>query len=123
MTETAEKPYYRWTVMSIIMLGSFMAVLDSSIVNFVAKSYSVKGGKSFGSANLLEYVRIPKFDAKNAVHARLASLSQQAHKLAASGDEVKLAAIEAQVDQAAAELWGISDKEFAEIRRSLEELG
>ena len=33
MTETAEKPYYRWTVMSIIMLGSFMAVLDSSIVN------------------------------------------------------------------------------------------
>jgi len=34
-----------------------------------------------------------------------------------------LAAIEAQVDEAAAELWGITDKELQEIRRSLAELG
>jgi len=31
--------------------------------------------------------------------------------------------IESQVDDAAAELWGIADKELREIRRSLEELG
>jgi hypothetical protein len=53
----------------------------------------------------------------------LAALSQQAHQLAAAGNEVGLAAIEAQVDEAAAELWGITDKELREIRRSLEELG
>jgi len=34
-----------------------------------------------------------------------------------------LAAVEAQVDEAAAELWGITDRELNEIRRSLEELG
>ena len=34
-----------------------------------------------------------------------------------------LAAIEAQVDEAVAELWGITDKELQEIRRSLAELG
>jgi len=31
-------------------------------------------------------------------------------------------AIEAEIDLAAAQLWGISEKELAEIRKSLEEL-
>jgi len=43
--------------------------------------------------------------------------------LAAAGDEASLAAVEAQVDEAAAELWGITDRELQEVRRSLEELG
>jgi hypothetical protein len=34
-----------------------------------------------------------------------------------------LAEVEAQVDEAAAELWGITEKELQEIRRSLVELG
>jgi hypothetical protein len=34
-----------------------------------------------------------------------------------------LSAIEAQADEAAAELWGIKGRELQEIRRSLEELG
>jgi methylase of polypeptide subunit release factors len=75
------------------------------------------------TTHILKTIGIPEFDAKNAIHTRLASLSQQAHQLAASGDEAKLAAVEAQVDLAAAELWSISDKELAEIRRSLVELG
>jgi hypothetical protein len=33
-----------------------------------------------------------------------------------------LAKIEAQVDQAAAELWGITSQELAEVRRSLAEM-
>ena len=65
----------------------------------------------------------PQFDAENPSHTRLAALSQQAHQLAAAGDEVGLAAVEAQVDEAAAELWGITDRELKEIRRSLDELG
>ena len=58
----------------------------------------------------------------------IARHSQQAHQLAASqppeGSEPSggLAAIEAQVDEAAAELWGIKDKELKEICRSLKEL-
>jgi hypothetical protein len=50
----------------------------------------------------------------------LAALSQQAQAL--PQDPSGLAAIEAQVDEAA-ELWGIVDRELQEIRRSLEELG
>jgi len=53
---------------------------------------------------------------------RLAELSQQAHELAAAGDTEALKAVEDEVDRAAAELWGITAEELAEIRRSLEEL-
>jgi hypothetical protein len=35
----------------------------------------------------------------------------------------ELAGGEAQVDEAAAGLWGITDRDLKEIRRSLEELG
>ncbi|MGA9351085.1 MAG: N-6 DNA methylase, partial [Anaerolineae bacterium] len=96
------------------------AMLNSSITNFTAKSYSV--GKSFGSPHLLKQVNIPHFDPNSPIHTRLAALSQQAHQLAA-GDEAGLAEVEAQVDEAAAELWGITDRELKEIQRSLEELG
>ena len=72
---------------------------------------------------MLKYIAVPQFDAENPIHARLSALSQQAHQLAAAGDEAGLAVVEAQVDEAAAELWGITDRELKEIRRSLEELG
>jgi hypothetical protein len=49
-------------------------------------------------------------------------LSQRAHELAAAGDKKGLKAVEDEVDRAAAELWGITAEELAEIRRSLEEL-
>ncbi len=122
-----KSPIHKNTVISVsldneIEAHYLCAVLNSSIVNFVAKCYSVKGGKSFGSANLLEYVRIPQFDPGNALHARLAGLSQQAHAAMAAGQTERVGEIEAQVDQAAAELWGLTEEELAEIQRSLEEL-
>jgi hypothetical protein len=86
----------------------------------------------FYSASILEHIAVPQFDAENPVHTRLAALSQQAHQLAAAQtsevsetSEVfrRLAQVEAQVDEAAAELWGITDGELQDIRRSLDELG
>jgi len=71
---------------------------------------------------VLQHIAVPQFDAGNPIHTRLAVLSQQAHQLVAAGGEAGLAAVEAQVDEAAAELWGITDRELKEIRRSLEEL-
>jgi len=53
---------------------------------------------------------------------KLVELERQAHELAAAGDKKALKAVEAEVDQAAAELWEITEEELAEIRRSLEEL-
>lgn len=75
------------------------------------------------SPHVLQHIAVPKFDVGNPVHLQLTMLSQQAHQLAVAGDEADLSAVEAQVDQAAAELWGITHKELQEIRRSLKELG
>ncbi len=61
------------------------------------------GSYLLGQHNANE-VAIPQFDAENPIHTRLTALSQQAHQLVAAGDEVSLAAVEAQVDEAAAEL-------------------
>jgi hypothetical protein len=94
--------------------------LASAIVRLVVKSYVVSTSTS---THVLENVAIPLFDTDNPVHTRLAALSQQAHQLAAAGDEAGLAEVEAEVDAAAAKLWGITDKEMQEIRRSLAELG
>jgi len=110
------------------------AVLNSVAFNFTAVSYSQTGGKSFGSPHLLENIRVPRFDPANPVHQRLAALSQRAHEVAGelSTDsqsdkrtaELKqeLTEIEALVGQAAAELWGVTEKESREIQESLEEL-
>ena len=35
----------------------------------------------------------------------------------------QLAEVEAEIDERAAELWGLTEKELKEIQRSLEELG
>ena len=106
------------------------ALLSSPIVNVLARSSSVKGGKSFGNTNLLETVAIPAFDSASPLHQRLAALSARAHELAAPTpgpsrvlrESGELTEVEREIDEAAAELWGLSAVELAEIRRSLEEL-
>jgi len=70
-------------------------------------------------------VHIPKFNPAIKLHLQLAELSQRAHELAARGDEgaEELKAVEEEIDERAAELWGLSAQELKEIKRSLEELG
>jgi len=113
------------TVMSVALTVKdeahyLCAVLNSAVTNFIAKSYSVKGGKSFGSANLLEFIRIPKFQSSKPLHVRLADLSKQAHMLTEKGKDVS--GIDADIDKAAAKLWGMSESELAEIKKSLSEM-
>ena len=85
------------------------------------------------STHILESIAVPCFEPDNPVHQRLADLSQRAHELAAelSTDpepdkrtelEQALADVEAQVDEAAAALWGITPQELAEVQRNLAEL-
>jgi hypothetical protein len=110
----------------------FVCGLMNSCVARIAISSFSASGRGFGAPSILEYVALPEYSLNNPIHTRLAELSQQAHQLAAhqtsevsetSEVSKRLAEVEAQVDQAAAELWGITDKELQEIRRSLEELG
>jgi hypothetical protein len=95
------------------------AALNSAPSHLVVQAYVAL----HPSPHVLQHIALPQFDAENHIHTRLAALSQQAHELATAGDEATLAQVEAQVDEAAAELWGITDSELKEIRRSLEELG
>ena len=98
------------------------ALVNSAPFQFAASSYSQEGGKSMGSMHVLENIRIPKYDPTDPVHQALAEASKDAHEAAAHGGEARLREIEERVDTLAGELWGLTDKELAEIRRSLKEL-
>ncbi len=103
------------------------ALLNSSPADLVVRGYVAL----HPSPHILRNIAMPQFDAANPLHLRLAALSQQAHQLAAaqpcegwepSQGSQDLAGDEAQIDEAAAELWGLTSKELQEIRRSLAEL-
>jgi len=98
------------------------ALINSSSANFAARAYSQEGGKSFGTPHILEHIRIPRFDPENPVHGRLAELSKEAHAAAARGDAQGLRAIEAEIDQQAARVWGLSAAELRAVQESLMEL-
>ena len=98
------------------------ALVNSSPFQFAATSYSQEGGKSMGSPHILEHVRIPRFDPGDPVHGRLAELSKEAHAAAAKGEAQGLRAIEAEIDQQAAQVWGLSAEELRAVQESLSEL-
>jgi len=81
------------------------AILNSAIVTEIANSYSVRGGKSFGSTNLLGYVRIARFDAETALHRQLAELSVKAHVAAKAEDAKESASLLRRIDKLVARLW------------------
>lgn len=70
--------------------------------------------------HLLENIRIPGFDAKNELHQDLSRLSKQCHEKVAIG--ITVSDLEDQIDELAAELWGLSKEELKDIKTSLEEL-
>lgn len=104
------------------------AMVNSTPFQFSAHAYSQSGGKSFATPQILENVRIPRYDPANPTHRQLAALSREAHALAPAayaGDAAAQSAlrrVEAAVDEAAAALWGLTEAELRDIRRNLAEL-
>lgn len=98
------------------------ATINSSPWRFVVNSSSVHGTGGFGSPNILDKAKVPTFDADNATHACLADLSEQCHKAAGVGNTAALLDLQAQVDAAAATLWGIDGPELAAIHQALEDM-
>jgi hypothetical protein len=98
----------------------FCALLNSSISRFAISAYSNKGTGSFGSPHILEHIAIPKYDNKSALNFDLSKLSQACHEKVASG--ISVSDLEDQIDELAAELWGLSKEELKEIKGSLEEM-
>jgi len=69
--------------------------------------------------HIAESIAVPTFDGSD-LHVRLANLSQAANAAAAAGDEERVREIEAEIDEAAAELWGLTEKELQAIRDALQ---
>lgn len=81
------------------------AILNSDIVTEIANSYAVRGGKSFGSTNLLSYVRIPEFDQGISLHKQLAELSEAAHAAVKAEDSKGLESEIKRIDKLVERLW------------------
>lgn len=94
------------------------AVLNSSVVGYVAQAYTI--ATQF-SSHLFENISIPKFESKNEIHTYLATLSSQAHMRSSRGDSTSV--IENEIDHWVAKLWDLSDEELSDIQKSLVELG
>ncbi|HUT04794.1 MAG TPA: N-6 DNA methylase [bacterium] len=84
------------------------AMLNSSLVNFLVRSYSVAGGKSFAPPHIMEYVKIPEYDASKSLHADLAQLSRTCHHAADQGQLELLSAAQPALDRLAGKCFGIS---------------
>jgi hypothetical protein len=97
-------------------------MLNSSASVLIVKSYAVE---TQTSTHVLEHVRVPKFDAADKRHRRLADLSAEAHALAADATEPaqkRLTKLEAEIDETAAAVWGITATELKDIQSSLADL-
>jgi hypothetical protein len=94
------------------------ALLNSSPANFVVVGYIAM----HPSPHIMGKLSIPKYNGARTLHADLASLSAEAHQATAAGDTDRVKEIEEEIDQLAAELWGLTPQELEDIKRSLGEL-
>ncbi len=94
--------------------------LNSLIGRFMVNAFIV--GTQI-STHVLERLSVPRYEPANPVHRALAEASQEAHAAAAEGNAERLAEIEARVDSLAAQLWGLTSRELASLRRTSESHG
>jgi SAM-dependent methyltransferase len=91
------------------------ALLNSSPAQAAASGYIVL----HPSPHILEHIAIPRFVADNKTHAKLARLAEQCHVARAANDEKTLEILEADIDKAAARLWGITELELGAVQDTL----
>jgi hypothetical protein len=100
------------------------AILNSSPVRFCVRSYS-SAGRGFGAPSIIKHFGIPKFEKNNEGQRKLSKLSLKAHGLAKQYEQKDLKAreelkeVEEEVDRAVAGLYGITDEELEEVKKTL----
>jgi hypothetical protein len=98
----------------------FCSFVNSSPIRILVRAYAVQTSIS---GHVCEYAKLPSYVPTNATHRTLVNLSKQCHAAAAKGDTKQVAALEAEIDKAAAKLWGITDDELKAIQEALAETG
>jgi hypothetical protein len=94
------------------------ALLNSSPAELTVRSYIVL----HPSPHVLENISIPKFDPTRSTHQQLVDLSQRCHNAVAKGESDLVTDIEKEIDEAAAQLWGITGNELRAIQKALKEI-
>ena len=101
------------------------AILNSSPVRFCVRSYS-SAGRGFGAPSIIKHFGIPKYERRNEGHRKVSELSKRAHELAKGhyeqgGLEARegLKEVEGEIDKIVAELYGITDEELDEVKKTL----
>jgi len=99
------------------------AILNSSISQLIVASYVIETAIS---THILDKIYLPKYSSQDLLHQKLSNLSKKAHELAKkiheenrADLEMDLERIEEEIDETAAELYGITDKELKEIKNTL----
>jgi len=90
------------------------ALLNSSPSRLIVKSYIAL----HPSPHVMKHIAIPKYDPQNPTHNDLATLSRKCHIKTSAG--IPVFELEEQIDQLAAELWGITEEEMKAIKESLD---
>ncbi|MCK4476214.1 MAG: N-6 DNA methylase [Methanophagales archaeon] len=99
------------------------SVLNSSVAQLIVMGYTIETAIS---THVLKNVYVPKFKPKDKVHLKLAELSKKAHALAKRYYEQndleaqeELKEVEGEIDKTVAGLYGITDDELGEVRKTL----
>jgi len=90
------------------------AVLNSAISRIVTSYIHLHP-----DPHVLDYIRIPRYDQGDNEHRQLVNLSKKAHKLAAKNGESELFKVEEDIDRLVAQLYGLTDDDLKEIKKSL----
>ena len=101
------------------------AILNSSPVRFCVRSYS-SAGRGFGAPSIVKHFGISKYEKRNEGHRKVSEFSKKAHELAKryygqkdleAREELK--GVEEEIDKIVAKLYGITDEELEEVRKTL----
>lgn len=99
------------------------SVLNSSVAQLIVMGYTIETAIS---THVLKNVYVPKFKPKDKVHLKLADLSKNAHALAKRYYEQndleaqkELKEVEEEIDTTVVGLYGITDKELEEVKKTL----
>jgi hypothetical protein len=98
------------------------AVLNSLPFNFAVRCFSQTGGKSFASPQILERIRVPLFDPRDARCESLSTLGEAATRAKAQGTDRELERVSAKIDEAVLGIWDLSQADMREIDAGYREM-
>lgn len=98
------------------------ALLSCAAVDLAIRSFYSGGGGGIASPEVVKSINLPPYDPKSTIHKALASLSA-ACASACQDDttERDISGLEAEIDEVAAKIWGITDAELKPIQKALGE--